>query len=76
MSKHIHEKFIMLFQSKIESTCSNQDDLLKYVTILININEEDPEIISEELKSFILELINTIFEQANKPQGEEEAPKI
>ena len=68
MSRSIHEKFIGWFQDKIATTCSNKEDLLNYITILININEEDPEILSEELKSFILEVINTIFEQANKSQ--------
>lgn len=39
---------------------------MNYITVLIKINEDDPEVLSEELKIFILKLINTLFYEANK----------
>ena len=68
MSNNVGEKFRSQFQARIIKNCSNRGELLNYISVLININEEQPDLISDELKIFILQIINTLFEQENKKE--------
>lgn len=45
-------------------------ELLKYISIIIKINDSNPEILSDDLKLFILRMIISLFYQANTVEPE------
>lgn len=78
MSKTINQDLIVYFRELFVSCYSNQTgdrgeglkNFYEYLKVLIKINEEDPNILSVELKTFILRLIVNLFYEANKNEEE------
>lgn len=78
MSKTINQDLITHFRELFVACYSNQTgnreeglkNFYEYLKVLIKINEEDSNILSVELKTFILRLIVNLFYEANKSEEE------
>ena len=63
----VHGYFLTDYREKLsQSSEGGEETMFEYISVIIQMNSEDPTALSPELKIFFLELISGLVEQANK----------